>query len=156
MIGSETKTIGDSTYTVRQLTATPAVTLLTRLTKLIGPSFGALSAGENVGEKVSSAVNLLASRLDEAEVSDIIKKLIACVELETGGESSVALSKVFESHFHGGNLSELFQLLGFVLEVNYSDFFAGFASVKKKAAALLADAPQASKSPTTSGGQPGA
>lgn len=150
MIGSETRTIGETDYTVRQMTATPAYTLLTKLTKIIGPAFGALSAGESVSAKVSAAVNVLASKLDETEVTAIIKQLISCVDLQ-----GTPLSKTFEAHFHGGNLSEMFKLLGFVLEVNYADFFGGFESVKSKAAAFLAG-PQASKSQTTSGGPPGA
>lgn len=148
MIESTNKVIGGTEYTVRQLTATPAYTLLTKLTRIVGPAFGALSAGDSASSKISEAINVLASKLDETEVTVIVKQLVGCVDID-----GTPLSKTFEAHFHGGNLSEMFKLLGFVLEVNYADFFGGLESVKIKAAAFLAAQP--SKSQTTSGGPPG-
>jgi hypothetical protein len=155
-LSTDTRTIGQNTYTVTQLAATPAYTLLTKLMKIIGPAFGALagaSEGKPVSEALKAALQELTSRLDEDEVKKIVNQLVATVIVHTDNGMNAPLPKVFESHFHGGNLSEFFQVLGFVLEVNYSDFFGGLESVKQKAASLVAGS--VSKSPNTSGGMPG-
>ncbi len=152
MIGSEDRTIGEHIYTVRQLSATPAYTLLNKLLKIVGPSFGALSDDGGL----QKAVQELVSRMDEGEVTKIIKTMISCCEVNLpDGRGIMPLDKVFETHFHGGNLSEMFKLLLAVLEVNYADFFASMGNVKAKALAMLANG-QALKSPSASGGPSGA
>jgi hypothetical protein len=155
MVGSQSKVIGQHEYTVTQLTATPAYTLLCKLMKIAGPAFGALAAGSgsgNMGEAVSIAIRELVARMDEAEVKAIVNQLIGTVLVKIGN-TDTPLSRVFESHFRGGNLSEMFQVLGFALEVNYSDFFGGLERAKEKLGAFVAPP---SKSPITSGGMHGA
>lgn len=152
MIGSEDRTIGEHIYTVRQLSATPAYSLLNKLLKIVGPSFGALSDDGGL----QKAVQELVTRMDEGEVTKIIKTMISCCEVQLPeGKGVMPLDKIFETHFHGGNLGEMFKLLLAVLEVNYADFFDLLANAKTKAAAMVASG-QALKSQSVFGGLAGA
>ncbi len=131
-IEKKTVQIGKSktSYEIFPMDTTPALKILTRLTKTILPSIGALidgagskpaADGELPKEQVdlNMAMRELAERLDESQVLDTIKELLAPehVRLGTGMEMD------FEKQFGGGNLKEMFDLVKAVLEVNYGDFF---------------------------------
>jgi hypothetical protein len=158
MIGTEshTRQIGDYTYTALQMAATPAISLLTKLMKLGGPALKSVGEADDKWQAIALALGGLLERLDEKEVQDIIARLAASclVELDPN-KGPVPLKNVFESHFKGGNLKDMFAVLLFVLEVNYADFFggSGIEGVRAMLAQALAGAP---KSPNTYGGQPGA
>lgn len=159
MIQAEQRTIGDYTYTVRQMPATAAYTMLTRLIKLAGPSVKGMEGTNGKVDAIAGILGAFAANLDEAEVKKIVDELIKYVEVDLpDGKGVMPLggkAGVFETHFHGGRLSEMFKVLGAVLEVNYADFFGGMDDAKELLAGMLASV-RPSKSPSTFGGQPGA
>lgn len=147
MIETKERQIGENTYMVTQLPARRALRLKTRLIKIFGPSLTQMllttsenqeilktdAKGEdrftsavdeykiNEMQKASfvKAVQLLAESIDEKLFDDLLIELTQGVRRNGSELNSAVIDQSF-----AGNLSELYQLVYFVLEVNYSDFFA--------------------------------
>lgn len=159
MIQAQDRTIGDYTYTIRQMPATAAQTMFTKLIKLFGASLKGIAGASGKVDIIAAVVGSFAERLDEAEVTKLINTMMAYIEVHfPEGKGVMPMSKVFETHFHGGNLLQMFKLVGAFLEVNFSDFFGdtlGSTDIKSLLASVLASA-QPSKSQSTSTGSSGA
>lgn len=119
-IETKEKVIGEHVYSVTQMPAMRAVKLQARLLKMIGPSFGAMMASDpaNPDSSLPLAISLLADKLDEKTFSDLVIHLTESVR-RNGAEMT---KERIDSDF-AGNLNELFLVMQFVLEVNFSDFF---------------------------------
>lgn len=117
------KEIDGSTWTVNQFSASEGLRLMTRLLKLCGgplaTAMRALPADESVLDAridwamLADGISDLASRLDESEVLDLVKRLVACTS-EDGREIGGRFDVVFQ-----GRYRTLLGVLLFVLEVNY-------------------------------------
>lgn len=117
MIETKEKSIKESVYSVTQMTAIRALKMQSRLLKLAGPSFAAMIAsGEDTS--IPQALNLLTERLDEKTFENLVLDLLQGVRKD--GEELTRSKIDFD---FAGNLNELFLVLQFVLEVNFSDFF---------------------------------
>lgn len=121
MIETKEKQIGDSVYMVTQMPAMTAIGMQARLLKLIGPSFATLFAAgnqENPDGSLPLAISLLVEKLDEKTFQNLVIDLMRGVR-----KDGVELDKKKIDLDFAGNLNELFLIMQFVLEVNFSDFF---------------------------------
>jgi len=121
MIETQEKIIGDCTFMVTQMTALRAVKMQARLLKLLGPSFATIISASDKASPDSclpQAVSLLADKLDEKSFENLVVDLMQGVR-----KNGVEMTRLdIDMHF-AGNLNQLFLLLQFILEVNFSDFF---------------------------------
>lgn len=115
---SQDRSIGDAVWSVSQFPATEGLAILTRLLKLVGPALGSVARGEGTALEVGSFVAALVDQLDEADTVTLIKRLLR----DTRKEGREVLP-TFDTEFMG-NYFTLLTVIGFVLEVNYGDFFA--------------------------------
>lgn len=126
---TQNKDIDGHDWMVTQFPAGEGIKLLTKLTKLIGPTIAGLAgdvkkpsdlANMKLDSKVLQiALEQLASKLDEDNTLDLVKRLLAGTRKD--GEEVI---QTFDIAFQGEYLT-LFKVLGFVLKVNYSSFFKG-------------------------------
>lgn len=145
MLQTESRTIGSTTYHVRQLGAGDARRLLVRLTKAVGPVLGAVleeAAGSSnvpvpkdakglaalsgfaVSRKgISRALQELSVRLTESDLEFAVKLLGGTTEIETDAGKQVPLTLERQELHFAGRMGEMFRWLAFALEVNYRDFF---------------------------------
>ena len=164
-IETKEKTIGDYTYRVSQLPASKARKLLMRLFKVAGPSLGKvlesleskdgkieLQGGPDVDlAKISDALALLATNVFEEDFEYVVETLLRDnrIEYMPDGKFIPLNMELADLHF-AGKIDQLFKLIGFALEVNFSSFFAGsggIASVLKRAGGVVNPEPQPSSSP---------
>lgn len=142
------KYVDDESYQISQFATTESLKVLTRLSKILGPSFSVAMAGSKISdpkaqtELFGKAVSELTSRLDEEEVIALIKKLIDCCLRGEGKKIN------FELDFQG-RLGHLFKLLKAVLEVQYGNFFQELGSI---ADSLQEPAPKEKSKRTATGG----
>lgn len=123
MIETKEKYIDGHKYTVTQFPARRALTLKTKLVKLVAPSLFTAMSGQKQGASVldmplDKAINMLVERLDEDHLINLIFELLASTRRD-GKELN-------ESHFnmvYAGNFGELYKALFFILEVNFGSFF---------------------------------
>ncbi len=117
--------LGDRAFITSPLPADKALRVLTRLTKLVGETVLQIASNgsaalDNVGEEVFTfAVQTLVERLDEEEVNKTVVQLLTGMRCQ-GHEEDV--SKIWPSLF-AGSIMDLFKVLQYSLEINYSDFF---------------------------------
>lgn len=130
--------IDGSTWTVNQFSASEGLRLMTRLLKLCGnPIATAMRAlpNESILDAeldmaiLADALADLTARLDENEVLDLIKRLVACTT-EDGREVGGRFDTVFQ-----GRYRTLAGVLMFVLEVNYEIPLAGWVGAVSAAGA---------------------
>lgn len=139
---SKRKEIDGSTWTVNQFSATEGLRLLTLLMKLCGGPIGrAISALKSGGltsildskvdfSLLGEALTELTGRMDEDEIADLVKRLLACTTVddrEQGKLRKLNCGDRFDSVFQGRYLT-LFKVLGFVLEVNFDLPLSGWAA----------------------------
>lgn len=116
------KYVGDQKYQIAEFGTTESLKMLTRLSKILGPSFSMAMSGAKLKDKQAQtelfgkAVGELTQRLDEEEVVALAKKLVECCLKGEGAKIN------FEMEFKG-KLGHLFKLLKAVLEVQYGNFF---------------------------------
>jgi hypothetical protein len=123
MIEAKTKQISGSTYTVTQMAARRALRMQAKLMKLLGPSAGVIlsqadKSAKEADQCLPQAITLLVSQLDEKTFDLLVMELLEGVR-----KDNIELTPQVVDLEFAGNLNELFLLLQFVLEVNYSDFF---------------------------------
>ena len=120
MIETKEKAIGQSNYMVTQMPAMRAVRMQARLLKLLGPSFAAMVASDasNPDSCLPAAVSMLVDKLDEKTFETLVLDLMQGVR-----KDGVELTKQSIDLDFAGRLNDLFLVMQFVLEVNFSDFF---------------------------------
>lgn len=150
MIETKEKTIGNSVYTVTQLPARRALKLKARLFKMFGPALTQIFlTSQEVEEKKPDemtneelANQLSVSAVDKYKIGDMRKASVVrgvqlmvanlddktfdelCMEILQGvrRDGSELTSGMIDQVF-AGDLTSLYAVLFFVLEVNYADFF---------------------------------
>ena len=120
MIETLEKTIGDSVYSVTQMPAMRAIRMQARLLKLLGPSFAAIvtSNDANPDSSLPLAIGLLVEKLDERTFETLVIDLMQGVRKDGSELTKPKLDLDF-----AGKLNDLFLVMQFVLEANFSDFF---------------------------------
>ena len=121
------KDIDGKEVSVTQFPGTEGLKILTKLSKLVGPVIGgALGISGSVADVDTSdpdflprIVTDLFSSIEEDDTVRLIHRMLR--DTRVGG---VEIMSDFDMMI-GGNYPFLFKLLGYVLEVNYGNFFEG-------------------------------
>lgn len=117
------KEIDGETYVFSYLAPRRALSLLTAITKLIGPAIGAAYGGDEVEEEdvnMGDAARLLCENLDDNNVQSMINTLLSQVTHEGKGDVLKSFDAIFT-----GKIKHLFKVVFASLEVQYADFFDG-------------------------------
>jgi hypothetical protein len=163
---TQERTIDDITYRVRQLPVKEAENVLIDLLKLLGPS-AAASVGEMdlsgglaaFGDKPLSAgvlvsgIRELADRLDKETYHRVCDTLAKVTDVQRG-DKWPQLSGIADELWRG-RIQHKWKWLKFALEVQYADFFGGWAALVDGVVAAVV-AKSSSSSQATSGGASGA
>lgn len=128
MTEPQSKVIGGVTYEVYPLGFGQARSLFVRLFRVAGPAVAqtvmAAAQGGGLGDlgdkDVMTAVEAMADRLTEEDFKYVCDVLANQTMVSGAGK----LSEVEENHWRG-RFAEMFQWLGFALQVNYAGFFSG-------------------------------
>lgn len=128
-------TINKDTFKVEKLAATVSLSLLTRLTKILGPG---LSAINNVfdadeGRRDAAALAALAAIVEKTDETQFQKLVIEVTEYAQIKLNGAYEPVVFDHHFTG-DLLTAFKVFIWVLEVQFKSFFGeamGSALVQK-------------------------
>lgn len=134
MIQVEKRAIGNLTVEFFQMDVRTAITVLTRLTKLVGEPMGIISGSmKDKGESSSSmldfditseglqaAAKAFVTRLDENEFYDTVEKLVSPLHIQAPGDEGTRPVKL-DRDFRG-KIGLLFKVVYASLEVNYADF----------------------------------
>ncbi len=165
-MGMETKekTIGNHTFKVTQLPASKARKLLIRLFKVSGPSLGKVLEGLKGKdgkaslndlnlEKISEGIALLATNVFEDDFEYVVAALLEGerISYHVDGKWPVLTLESSDNLF-AGKLDQMFKLIAFALEVNFSSFFAGsggLTNVIKRAGEAVTPEPLQSSSPAS-------
>lgn len=120
------KVIGGETFKVEKLAATTGLSLLTRLTKILGPGLRHLNEAFDADEGKRDAAALVAmadivATIDEQQFQLLI---IQVTEFAAIRVNNAYEPVIFDHHFQD-DLLKAFQVFVFVLEVNYKSFFGG-------------------------------
>lgn len=127
---TEKKTIGELEVTTTQLPAMKALALSTRLGRAIGPAL-ASAAGLDDGMNVSAlapAVAALFTTLDGAEAQALTKEILQSTTVVHDGKQIHLGDASMIDHVFTGRLADLFAVVRFALEVNFTDFFDALTS----------------------------
>lgn len=133
--------IDDVTIRCEKLPAREAQRLLLRLGKVLGPALDGIAllrsgVDEESTERVMAAIiNDVLAQADVDEADSLITQLVESAQIKTtsaGGYEAI----VFDHHFQD-NLAGAWQVAGFVLKVNFADFFTAAGRSAQKATAAI-------------------
>lgn len=161
---TEIREIGSNRFRVTQLRVKEAHRVLTKITKIVGESLGALA--DNLGAEAAeaavgdlakgsfaAAMQKLSANLGDEDLNWLVEKLRPTIEFQNDAlrESDrwvPMTAELWDETFSGALLSE-FKVLAFALESNYADFFAGVGGLKDAARRFVTPTQSTSGSPTT-------
>lgn len=140
-IETKNKEIKGHRITVSSFPGRKAVGLLAELTRLLGPALLSMLTGLGLGKTIQAAklkeldidpklletaALSLVEKLNADNVVDLVLRLLACTTID----GKAINDGVFDLEFAGEPVL-LFQIIGFVLEVNWGSFFgmAGIGTV---------------------------
>lgn len=123
--------LDDRTYVIRQLPAVEAVKVEVFLAKTVGEAFLSAVATGDTDKSFAAAVGILAQKLDEAQLIDVMSRVFCYVGIKgknlricEQGDGGAGLNE----HFAGMN-RELWQVFLKALAHNFADFFGGSLSL---------------------------
>lgn len=134
----KTKEINGKNFQVAPFSAVEGLRLKANLVKLVGPVFGELmnfADSKNIDSEINSdaisrAIEKITEALDENTFITLIRRLMQNVicnwKDEEGNQKAIAFATNFDVAMDAvfqGQLFSIYPVLGFVLEVNYPDFF---------------------------------
>ena len=115
-----TETIAGDEWSCNPFTVTTGGNYLKRLTKLFGESFAALTSSQSQEEAVQLAVVKLIDNMDKDDITGLIKAML--YEVQKNGQKIN-----FDTEF-ARRYKVLFEVVKFVVKVNYGDFFTADAT----------------------------
>lgn len=125
MIETREKSIEGNTYTATQLPARRAIKLKVKLMKLFGPVLAQLfltvnDSNEAEGKQnLVKAIEILSEHIEENAFESLVLELLQGVR-----KNNMELTPPVIDLEFAGNISELYQVLWFVVETNFSNFFS--------------------------------
>lgn len=128
MLLEEEKEIGGIRFYTKQLPATRGFALFTRLVKTAGPVIAALG-GVNPEADMISAIGPLAEGLKNLNPDEVVDLALAvmvntyAVIPEQSGDRKLDINKANFDRIFNGRLKNVFEVLAFVIKVNFQDFF---------------------------------
>lgn len=154
MLSSQTRTIGEFTFTVSQLPAMKATKLFYRLSAVAVPvlgraaqgleldsldmSKGAANANVNISsllKNAGDAAQLFFEKMSEADFEKTVRELLETATFSKDGSEGTRLMPQFDVVL-AGEVGVILQLVAFALEVNFKDFLPGLVARVKGAAAM--------------------
>lgn len=135
MLETETKAIGNHSFTVHQMPAGPGRKVLVRLIKILGPVQAAALQGAQPTDQVDLA-GLAGNRLGAA-IGEFCERLTED-DLEYFFAQFAKYSEVDGKPINGeltfrGDYGSMFQWLAFCVEVNFSSFFGALGATGLRA-----------------------
>lgn len=130
---SETREISGLNFTVQQFHVFEGSVLGGRLFKLLGPAFGEMMTAGMAGD-AAPIIHMLCDRVEPDELPglfiEILRKTSVELEAPTGKKAKPTLlnSKEAMVATFKGDITSMFKVLAFSLEVNFQDFFASVAT----------------------------
>lgn len=117
----ESKEINGVTYKVTTMDALTALSVQTKLIKILGGSFGELTGGADK-ESIAKAISKLTDNIDDHNVVTLITKLfdkgVFYVKVADGHPIDTPIE--FNTYF-SGKTADMWLVALFILEVNFSD-----------------------------------
>jgi hypothetical protein len=148
MTSKEQKTVIDGvTFQAAPFTAVEGLRLKAHLVRTFGPALGELLGGINStkvggiadinlgGDGIAKGIEKLLEQLDEDKFVELVKRLlnnVIAIWPEGGKSRSIAFGADFDTAMQLvflGRPFSIYELIIFVLKVNYPDFFGRAASV---------------------------
>lgn len=117
---TETKHIGQHSYTVTQLDAVRGRKMATRIARILGPAL------DGISKDAGAALGTALKNLSDEDV-DYVCETFAASSTVSGGEygsKQPSLESVFAVHF-AGKYGEMLQWLAFCFKVNFESFLEG-------------------------------
>ncbi len=138
---SEQREIQGRMYTVTQMPPSISIPIQAKLVQLVstlaGPLLKEAKSGlaegarmEIVGEALGAIGDVVAQHMPPEEMLEWMQRLTNSDYVHVDGAPLM-----FESEFAGDDMTRLYPLIAFVLEVNYARFFSAFGLSKVAAAA---------------------
>lgn len=122
---TESKQIGDHTYSVTQWPPEKALPMKFRVGKVLGSSLALLAQlkkeGADAPKIVAEAINALFQNGSPDELAALIKEVVVGVACDGKAVTSTSYTELFA----GDNLYEVYKVFIFVLQVNYAGFMNG-------------------------------
>jgi hypothetical protein len=128
VLKTQEKTIDDRTVKITEFAARRKLLLQVKLVKLVGPAIGAAAGGargsglldSKIGpEAIGAAVQKLADAMDPQSFFQLAMELLQDTWVDG---KDIKTDAAFDAAFEH-SLVFLYKVLGFSLEVNFSDFF---------------------------------
>lgn len=124
----EQRIIGETVYETTTFTTSGGIRLVRSLIKVAGPSMALMFEGDSeysISDEgpITKAVKLLAENIDKEDIIVLLKALLANTTRD-----GVPIN--FDMDF-SGNYEEMLAVLFFVIQENFSGFFAGTVFAKK-------------------------
>jgi len=119
----ETRAIGEHNVYCRQWSAEKAIVTKFKIAKIFGASFASLATAltsKNAESEVGNAISTLFDKNDPKQIYKFIRTIVESATID----SERITDKNFDELFRD-DLGLFYKIFGFVLEVNYSDFFGG-------------------------------
>lgn len=124
------KKIGKDTFRVSKMGAREAQRLLIRIGKMLGPGLEAFTQAIATVDRERSAMHAISgilSKADPEEVDALLVDLCQQASINVHGAAAGQYDQVVFDHHLDHDLLMAWQVAGFVLEVNFRDFFAAAA-----------------------------
>lgn len=123
----EKKRIGRFDYEVKQLGAIAGRDLLVRMSKMLGPALGMILSGKASLAQAGAALASASQMLEPAELEhfcDVLGRSSSVYVTEAGKPAVKTLDLAYQELHFAGEYAEMFQWIGFAMEVNFGNFFA--------------------------------
>lgn len=122
------KKIGQDTYRVQKVGAREQQRMLLRLGRLLGPAITAFTdAIASEGDRERGALSAVGGMLTNAnpdEAEQLLVDICQMAQVNTAGMPAGQYEPIiFDHHMDGLPLQTCWEVAGFVLEVNFRDFF---------------------------------
>lgn len=131
MIQTKNKTIAGRDIMVTQYPGRKSIEIKAKLFKLLGSSLVRLFSGTEAFDlsSLSSAIDIFIDKLNPKEFTAFVLELLQSTRID-GKEIT---DSVFDTEF-AGEMSLMYKILGYTLEVNYGNFFgeAGIGKILTK------------------------
>lgn len=122
--------IGKDTFRVAKMGARASQRLLLRIGKLLGPGIETFATAVASTDRERSAIQAIGGMLAKAspeEADALLVDLCSEAQINVQGTSAGQYEPVVFDHHLDHDLIQAWQVAGFVLEVNFRDFFGALA-----------------------------
>lgn len=142
MLATKRVEIAGKSYVLQQLGTSEGIKVLARVSKVLGPAFGAALKTMKATDEVSLAnlgaagvgdlIAELTQRIEPDELSSLCDLFAGKTEVITEGGGQIPLTKVYYTHFMG-DFGALLLLLKEHIEFNFGSFFKGLGPTAPRA-----------------------